>query len=204
MALEKDHEQNLTNIAHSNFHDFMSNNTCVTLLELESFVASVISAYDAGVMTTSNNTKGSNWDYQSAVFFAVTVITAIGYGHMSPATPGGQAFFIFYVILGIPLCITMLIGIGERLSRPYKSLDRTRDFTKYHKAEKTVKIILFTVLYFVIFSIIPAIVIMKFEKWTYLESWYYTIVTMTTVGFGDYVPGMDLLRSIKILVYFNN
>ena len=123
---------------------------------------------------------------------------------MSPATPGGQAFFIFYVIFGIPLCITMLIGIGERLSRPYKSLDRTRDFTKYHKAEKTVKIILFTVLYFVIFSIIPAIVIMKFEKWTYLESWYYTIVTMTTVGFGDYVPGMDILRSMKILVYFNN
>ena len=112
-----------------------------------------------------------------------------GYGHLSPSTSGGQAFFIFYAIVGIPLCVTMLIGIGERLSRPYKSLERSRDFTRYHKAEKLVKMILFTLLYFVLFSIIPAIIIMQFEEWYFLESWYYTIVTLTTVGFGDYVPG---------------
>ena len=112
-----------------------------------------------------------------------------GYGHLSPSTSGGQTFFIFYAIIGIPLCATMLIGLGERLSRPYKSLERTRDFTRYHKAEKLVRMIVFTLICFVIFSIIPAVIIMRFEEWNFVESWYFTIVTLTTVGFGDKVPG---------------
>lgn len=78
MALEKDNEAHVTHTAHSNFHNFISNNTCVTPLELESFTASVISAYDSGVMTSSNKSNGSNWSYESAIFFAITVITSIG------------------------------------------------------------------------------------------------------------------------------
>ena len=78
--------------------------------------------------------------------------------------------------------------MGERLSRPYKNLQVLRYFT-YHKTEKTLRIILYTLLYFIIFSFIPAAIIMQFEDWTFLQAWYFTIVTLTTVGFGDYVPG---------------
>ena len=87
----------------------------------------------------------------------------------------------------------MLIGIGERLSRPYKSLEGTRDFTRYHKAEKLVRMLVFTLLCLVLFSIIPAVIIMRFEDWNFVESWYFTIVTLTTVGFGDKVPGKDII-----------
>lgn len=112
-----------------------------------------------------------------------------GYGHITPSTSSGQTFFMFYAIVGIPLCATMLIGIGERLSRPYKYLEKSKYFTRHHKTEKLMKMIAITLFCFVIFSIIPAAVIMKFEDWTFLGAWYYTIVTLTTVGFGDYVPG---------------
>ena len=85
----------------------------------------------------------------------------------------------------------MLIGIGERLSRPYTNIGSATCFSKSRKMEKMLKFLLYTLFYFITFSLVPAAIIMHFEDWTFLEAWYYTVVTLTTVGFGDYVPGMS-------------
>ena len=37
--------------------------------------------------------------------------------------------------------------------------------------------------------IFPAFLFAKIECWTYFESLYFSFITMTTVGLGDYVPG---------------
>lgn len=111
-----------------------------------------------------------------------------GYGHLSPVTTAGQIFFTFYAIIGIPLCATMLVGIGERLARPYMKFDLARSRSNFPKLEKACRMVLFTLVCFAIFSLIPAAIIMNLEDWSYLETWYFTIVTLTTVGFGDYVP----------------
>ena len=37
--------------------------------------------------------------------------------------------------------------------------------------------------------LIPPVVFMTLEDWTYLEGLYYSFITITTVGFGDYVAG---------------
>ena len=115
-----------------------------------------------------------------------------GYGHLSPITKAGQIFFTFYAIVGIPLCATMLVGIGERLARPYMKFDLARSKSSCPKLEKACRVVLFTLVCYAIFSLIPAAVIMHLENWSYLETWYFTIVTLTTVGFGDYVPGKKL------------
>ena len=36
--------------------------------------------------------------------------------------------------------------------------------------------------------LIPAVIYTSIETWNYRESVYYTVVTLTTVGFGDFVP----------------
>ena len=100
-------------------------------------------------------------------------------------------FFVFYAIIGIPLCATLLSGLGEKLSKPYKKLDKKKFFPDHPKIEGMVKLIVFNSLCFVVFSLIPAAIFMAIEGWSYLESWYYTVVTLTTVGFGDFVPGKN-------------
>lgn len=41
----------------------------------------------------------------------------------------------------------------------------------------------------VLFVFVPILVFQKVENWSLLESAYFVVITLTTVGFGDYVAG---------------
>ena len=54
---------------------------------------------------------------------------------------------------------------------------------------------------FIIFMFLPSVVFVKLEDWTYIESLYYTFITLTTIGFGEYIGGRKIsipLHCIKI------
>ncbi|CAK6964599.1 potassium channel subfamily K member 10 [Scomber scombrus] len=40
-----------------------------------------------------------------------------------------------------------------------------------------------------IFLAVPTFVFQRIENWSFLESLYFVVITLTTVGFGDFVPG---------------
>ena len=50
-----------------------------------------------------------------------------GYGHISPLTTTGRIFLVFYALLGIPLTMLLLGGLGGRLAR-LKSTSRAGAF----------------------------------------------------------------------------
>lgn len=56
--------------------------------------------------------------------------------------------------------------------------------------------------------VLPPVVFMYMEGWSYLEGLYYSFITLTTVGFGDYVAGRFHFRLnvihrvfIKLMLY---
>jgi hypothetical protein len=53
---------------------------------------------------------------------------------------------------------------------------------------------------FVIFLILPSCIFMHFESWSFIKSFYYAFVTLTTIGFGDIVAGNEIFYYEK----FNN
>ncbi|GFS05422.1 potassium channel subfamily K member 16 [Elysia marginata] len=138
---------------------------------------------DDKVVTTSK------WDIASGFLFCITVISTIGYGNMVPRTWGGQLFCIFYALFGIPIFGAVLVGTGERLQIPIKKLHQCRPWVKDNpiKDQKLKSILLLSTGMSVI-VFIPAWVFTITEDWSYLEGMYYSVITLTTVGFGDLVP----------------
>ena len=43
-----------------------------------------------------------DWDFPKAWLFTITIMTTVGYGHISPKTFGGKMFCILYALIGKP------------------------------------------------------------------------------------------------------
>ncbi|XP_017769182.1 PREDICTED: two pore potassium channel protein sup-9 [Nicrophorus vespilloides] len=132
---------------------------------------------------------GPQWKFAGAFYFATVVLAMIGYGHSTPVTAGGKAFCMGYAMVGIPLGLVMFQSIGERLNK-FASVV-IRYFKKYmncKKIEATEMNLMFaTGMLSSIIITTGAAVFSRYEGWTYFDSFYYCFVTLTTIGFGDYV-----------------
>ncbi|XP_060260063.1 potassium channel subfamily K member 4 isoform X1 [Ovis aries] len=160
-------------------------------------VEDVADALGGGANPDTNSTSNSNhsaWDLGSAFFFSGTIITTIGYGNAALRTDAGRLFCIFYALVGIPLFGILLAGVGDRLG---SSLRRgighiEAIFLKWHVPPGLVRIlsaVLFLLIGCLLFVLTPTFVFCYMEGWSKLEAIYFVVVTLTTVGFGDYVAG---------------
>ncbi|XP_076012981.1 potassium channel subfamily K member 9-like [Genypterus blacodes] len=68
------------------------------------------------VLLSEPHRAGRQWKFAGSFYFAITVITTIGYGHAAPRTDAGKAFCMFYAVLGIPLTLVMFQSLGERIN----------------------------------------------------------------------------------------
>ncbi|KAI6201175.1 TWiK family of potassium channels protein 7 [Aphelenchoides besseyi] len=56
------------------------------------------------------------WTFSTAIFFAVTVVTTIGYGNPVPITQTGRVMCIVFSLFGIPLTLVTIADLGKFLS----------------------------------------------------------------------------------------
>ncbi|XP_035222465.1 two pore potassium channel protein sup-9-like isoform X2 [Stegodyphus dumicola] len=112
-----------------------------------------------------------------------------GYGHSTPATWGGKTFCMFYALAGIPLGLVMFQSIGERLNTFVAYLLKFgKRCLKMRNTEvsETNLICLVSILSTVVMTT-GAAAFSKYERWDYFDAFYYCFITLTTIGFGDYV-----------------
>lgn len=132
------------------------------------------------------------WDFFHSLFFVITVVTTVGYGNIAPTTMLGRIFMIFYALIGIPLNGMVMVTLGEYFAKSFRKLYTRWKSTKMHyhasKLGLIGQVILYLIPGFTFFIFIPSVVIMIFEQWDYDVAVYYAFVTLTTIGFGDYVP----------------
>nr|XP_033808978.1 potassium channel subfamily K member 16-like [Geotrypetes seraphini] len=192
-ALEQNAEHVVKNNTLRHKLDFLRNFTCLNKEALERLVEVIFEATKQGLYPVANESQlaqHSNWDFSSSFFFVGSIVTTIGYGTLAPRTAGGQIFCVFYALFGIPLNIIVLGHISKGLSLFCERLGRCLS----NKGMKKKKVKVLTMLFFLVTGIvaflgIPPIFFMGMEGWNYREGVYYAFISLSTIGFGDYVVG---------------
>ncbi|XP_037073548.1 potassium channel subfamily K member 6-like [Pollicipes pollicipes] len=173
---------------------FLSSYQCVPETALEDLIQEVVIANNRGVSASSNVSTGPNWSFGQSFFFSTTVVTTIGYGHVTPLSEGGKVFCIAFALIGIPLTLVMLSAFVEKLMvLSTAALQWLNGRLGHAHPPLTVRLLhlaLVGALVVGLAFLAPAAVFWMLEEgWTFLDSVYYCFISLTTVGLGDYIPG---------------
>uniref|UniRef100_A0A8C6S9Y7 Potassium channel, subfamily K, member 10b n=1 Tax=Neogobius melanostomus TaxID=47308 RepID=A0A8C6S9Y7_9GOBI len=194
-ALEEPNERQQKKAIAQRKSAFLEEHPCVSREELDALIMHAIEAMNAGVSPIGNTSHSSSyWDLDGGFFFAGTIITTIGFGNIAPSTEWGKIFCILYAIFGIPLFGCLLAGIGDQLGTIFvKSILRVEKIFKHRQISQTKIRVTSTILFILagclVFVTVPAVIFKHIEGWSTLESIYFVVITLTTVGIGDYVAG---------------
>ena len=113
-----------------------------------------------------------------------------GYGHIVPTSFWGRFFCIFYALVGIPLTGLTLRSVGNRISEGISTIIKGFERKVYNRETEKLEIKTAVIAFILLSAIIifPAFGFEALEGWTYFDSVYFCFVTLTTIGFGDFVP----------------
>ncbi|XP_043945939.1 potassium channel subfamily K member 15 [Protopterus annectens] len=141
------------------------------------------------VLQSEPHRAGRQWKFAGSFYFAITVITTIGYGHAAPGTDAGKVFCMFYAVLGIPLTLVMFQSLGERMNTFVRFLlKKIKKCLGLKNIEVSMEnMVLVGFLTCIGTLCIGAAAFSHFEGWTFFHAYYYSFITLTTIGFGDYV-----------------
>ncbi|XP_017753877.1 PREDICTED: uncharacterized protein LOC108546350 isoform X2 [Eufriesea mexicana] len=262
--VKRDFLDSLWNYSHNLREDDWKSMARRKLMEFEE---QLHTAHEAGMHTYSGQ---RSWSFLNAVVYCLTVITTIGYGHISPSTNTGRAITIVYAIFGIPMFLIILADFGKLFTRGIKflwafvrrvyytgSCRKVRRTVPVQEVMKGVQLVYdlatfkrpsqinpedieemqkqaqqsqtvlnidanapdtpgtpamstfaiddefnlpISVAIFILlgYIFIGATLFCLSEDWGFFESFYFVFISMSTIGFGDYVPKMVSFENQKV------
>lgn len=108
-----------------------------------------------------------------------------------PTSPLGRIICILYALFGIPLTGLTLRCVGNRISEGISTAVKMFERKVYNRETEKLEIktvVIAFLLLIIVMIMIPAAGFHALEKWDYLDSVYFCFITLSTIGFGDFVP----------------
>ncbi|RUS72331.1 hypothetical protein EGW08_019910, partial [Elysia chlorotica] len=221
---------------------------------LKRFQEHVYVAVKDGSWDGQDVTADVRWSFPGSLLYSITVISTIGYGHITPKTDMGKLVTIFYALVGIPLTLLCLSNIGTAFAHCFRFLyyhvcrclscvgcspatftpvttnpknDRrvgkrpavipakgkvlytagagaTAAVKKERVNTADVRVpVTISLLIMALYIFGGAVLFSLWEKeWTYLIGAYFCFITLSTIGFGDYVFGVgsDFATNEKTII----
>jgi len=120
------------------------------------------------------------WTFSGSVFFVITLVTTLGYGNFHPRTPEGQLFTVLFGLVGLPVMCYVLSHFGRLIVDVWMPFCPTINTRERRIGVLCVVLVAFILLGGVLFKTL--------EAWSFLESCYFSAMTLMSIGFGDFLP----------------
>eukprot|EP00095_Tigriopus_kingsejongensis_P009549 maker-scaffold114_size351134-snap-gene-2.15 protein:Tk09549 transcript:maker-scaffold114_size351134-snap-gene-2.15-mRNA-1 annotation:"potassium channel subfamily k member 3-like" len=166
----------------------------------------------------------TKWTFTNSLLFTMTTLTLIGYGHIAPTTQSLKIAVILYALIGLPLAMVFLANIGGimadfitylysrgccrwcRVRRKRSELDNEVDTKptlkhdkvgteEYMPTDDVLVPITITLCIMAAYCAFGALIYVSWEQWELMDACYFTFITLSTIGFGDFVPGKSFTTS---------
>ncbi len=124
----------------------------------------------------------------------VNYFCLVGYGNITPRTAAGQIVTIVYALFGIPLTLLTLKSIGGGYNKLIKCVitmieNCFRGKQPDHEIKNLELKVLIANVFLLVALILSAAAVSSYENmWSIRQGIYVWFITLTTVGFGDFVP----------------
>jgi len=139
------------------------------------------------------------WTVRTSLFYWLTLMTTIGYGNIYPITAAGR---LWTMIFGTVSILTSGFVVKILANEHKVAFTRTETFKKYPKTCLCLMFISSSLFFGFLFYLIERDTGIRpggQEGWTFSQSFYFVIVTMTTVGFGDFIP--TTVITVILIIY---
>ena len=123
------------------------------------------------------------WNTLQCLYFSSITAATIGYGTLHPTTDSARLFTSFYIIFGLIVFFKVSNNFSSYMKSVLDSFLRNS-----MKSNSIVSIHYRTFIHLFAVVLVFSIGMIAYsasEEWTANESFYYVIVTMTTIGYGD-------------------
>uniref|UniRef100_A0A3Q3R8K1 Potassium channel subfamily K member n=1 Tax=Monopterus albus TaxID=43700 RepID=A0A3Q3R8K1_MONAL len=141
------------------------------------------------VLRLKPHKAGGQWKQARFTFNPAPFFFPSGYGHAAPSTNEGKVFCMLYALLGIPLTLVMFQSVGERINTFVRYLLHHLKKCLGMRRTEVSMVNMVTIGFISCMSTlcVGALAFSHFEGWSFFHAYYYCFITLTTIGFGDYV-----------------
>ena len=160
-----------------------------------------VSYYAVGVIYYSQT---DGWDVTDCIYFTTVTVSTVGYGYFHPTNDNTKLFTVFFIIYGLffvlPIANVFAVRVGLRVqSKVLEWMKRWPVVNENHWVSHNINRGAISIFFIVACLVLGIIVYSTNEDWTFSNALYFTVVTMTTVGYGDVVPLKESTRWFGIL-----
>ncbi|KAJ8601633.1 hypothetical protein CTAYLR_008911 [Chrysophaeum taylorii] len=169
----------------------------------------VIGFYALGALTFA---RVEHWTFFQSIYFISSTVSTVGYGDLTPTTAGGQLYCCVMIVVGVTLVFTTfrkyifelheaINSHQERFSLILGGVDVDALPIYKYSPEEVEAMTRYSIKYFL--ALLPMLSLLAFlfvvaacfMELSVVKAVYFTVVTCTTVGYGDYHAGSGGTRA---------